>query len=165
MFRSLWCLGRFLGLGVRRHHDWTTEKGHGSSWYVSIPCKRPSWEDIREEERQQLDLESNANSFRSFWWEVQYCSQHHQVIEEETGLRNWDQWEWHHHMFGGRQQMQNWFRRLDRLAWKAVLVINMVDSLLWHGKSYRQFWGINRNVVQAGNSAWWTRDDGRKAKV
>lgn len=57
------------------------------------------------------------------------------MIEEETGLRNWDQWEWHDHMFGGRQQMQNWFRRLDGLAWKAVLVINMVDSLLWHGSS------------------------------
>ena len=39
---------------------------------------------------------------------------------------------------------------------------NAFDSLFWHGKSCRPFWGTHRNVVQAGNSYRGTRDDGRK---
>ena len=36
------------------------------------------------------------------------------MVEEEIGLINWNQLEWEHPMFGRRQQMQDWFRRLDR---------------------------------------------------
>ena len=103
-------------------------------------------------------------SFRSFLCEVQDCSQHDQVGEEETGLRNWNQLEWQHPMCSGRPQMQDWYRRLDRSDVEGSGG-NTVDSLLWHGKSCRPFWGIHSNVVQGGNSAWWTRDEGRKTKV
>lgn len=163
MFSSLYCLGRFLGVVVQRHHDGTTEKGRGSFWYSSVPCKWASWEDIREEERKQLDLESNASSFQS-WWEVQNWSQQYQVVEEETGWINGNQLEWQHPMFGGRQQMQDWYRRRDRPDLEAS-GRNTFDRLWLHGRSCRPFWGIHRNVVQAENSAWWTRDDGRKTKV
>ena len=144
-----------MGLVVQRHHGWTTEKGMGSSWYLRVPCQSASWEDSREEERKQLDLESNANSFRSFGWEVQYCSQHYLVVEEETGLINWNQ---------VGQQLQDWYKRRGKPELEGS-GDNTVDRLWWHGKSSRPFWGIHRKVVQAGNSAWWTRDDGRKTKV
>lgn len=123
------------------------KKGTGSVWYSSVPC----------------DLESNAKSFRS-WWEVQNWSQHYQVVEEETGLIDWDQVGWQHPMFGRRQQMQDWYRRRDRPDLEDS-GDKTVDRLWWYGRSSRPFWGIRRNVMQAGNSAWWTRDDGRKTKV
>jgi len=71
---------------------------------------------------------------------------------------------------GGQQQMHDMYGRRDRPAsisipaWKAVLIIRF-DNSFWHVKSWWPFWGIHRNVVLAGISYWWTRDDGRKTKL
>ena len=133
--------GKTLGLGRAAPSQLNHWKGMGSFWYLSVPCKRASWEDIREEERKQLDLESNAESFRSIGWEVQYCSQHYQVVVEETGLINWNQVGWHDPLCGGRQQLQDWYRRRGKPA-----TISMPTGRQWWGYDWQCI--MARQVIQ-----------------